>query len=95
MANHYGVLIPRVQPPDGALTIPGSDWQPLTDLVGSKLGGRVEIQHDDHLRVLLFGTIFMVPVYLARVYSDHALEDIAPVVDPELLRVTKTNTKPV
>ncbi len=36
MANHYGVLIPRIQPPDGALTFSDSDWEALRSLVAER-----------------------------------------------------------
>jgi len=95
MANHYGVLIPRIQPPDGSLTIGDSDWDALRSLVAERLDGRVEINRNNQLRVLLFGSLLEVPVDLFRVFSEHAPEDVASIVGPELLRLTKARIEPV
>lgn len=95
MANHYGVLIPRIQPPNGALTFSDSDWEALRSLVVERLEGRVEINRNNQLRVLLFGSLIEIPVYLFRVFSEHAPEDVASIVGPELFRLTKARIEPV
>lgn len=91
--RHYGVLIPALQPLTGVLHVRASDWEPLRSLVRDRLSGRLEISQNDHLRVLLFDAVFEVPAYLVRILSDHAAEEVAAIVTPELLRIANTHTR--
>jgi hypothetical protein len=93
--NHYGILVPAIQPPTGVLDIADSDWEPLRSIVREKLDGRVEITTHRALRVLLLGGILEVPTYLVRVWSSHPLEDIAAIVRPELVRIANTHIEAV
>ena len=93
--NHYGILVPDIQPPTGVLDIADSDWEPLRSIVREKLDGRIEITTHRALRVLLLGGIFEVPTYLVRVWSRHPLEDIAAIVRPELVRIANTHIEAV
>jgi hypothetical protein len=93
--NHYGILVPAIQPPTGVLDIADSDWEPLRSIVREKLDERVEIPTHRALRVLLLGGILEVPTYLVRVWTSHPLEDIAAIVRPELVRIADTHIEAV
>ncbi|MBK9373131.1 MAG: hypothetical protein IPN03_05245 [Holophagales bacterium] len=93
--NHFGIVVPAVQPPTGVLDLHDADWENLRSIVREHLDGRIEITTHTGLRVLLFGSVVEIPVYLVRVWSEHPIEDIATVVQPELVRIANTHTENV
>lgn len=93
--HHFGIVVPAVQPPTGVLDLDDADWESLRALVRERLDGRTEITTHSGLRVLLFGSVVEIPVYLVRVWSDHPIEEIATIVQPELVRITNTHTENV
>ena len=90
--HHFGIVVPAVQPPTGVLDLHDADWENLRSIVRERLDGRIEITTHTGL---LFGSVVEIPVYLVRVWSEHPIEDIATVVQPELVRIANTHTENV
>ncbi len=93
--NHFGIIVPAIQPPTGVLSLHDADWEPLRTAVRDRLEGRLEITTNTGLRVLMLGSVMAIPVYLVRVWSDRPPEDISSIVQAELLQIAHTHTEKV